>query len=135
MMREHSVAFWKPQWKSRCKKKMAMHGAVRGDVFLCVFALLQKSSCDNPDTSIPWTMLVKGPAPRAKQVVLAGEIQLPQRWTAVSDQTGTYFVDVACLALAECRLKGFKQHVLYMCKRGIDRRRTPREPRPGRLGA
>ena len=43
----------------------------------------------------------KGPAPRAKQVVLAGEIQLPHAWTAVSDQTGAYFVDVACLALAE----------------------------------
>ena len=53
----------------------------------------------------------KGPAPRAKQVVLAGEIQLPHAWTAVSDQTGAYFVEMACLALAECRLKGFKQHV------------------------
>ena len=49
----------------------------------------------------------KGPAPWTKQVALPGEIQLPRPWTAVSDQTGAYFVDVACLALAECRLKGF----------------------------
>ena len=28
---------------------------LKRDVFLCLFALLQKSNCDNPDTSIPWT--------------------------------------------------------------------------------
>ena len=70
----------------------------------------------------------KGPAPRAKQVVLAGEIQLPHAWTAVSDQTGAYFVEVACLALAECRLKGFKQHVQARDRSAAHTSRTKTRP-------
>ena len=70
----------------------------------------------------------KGPAPRAKQVVLAGEIQLPHAWTAVSDQTGADFVEVACLALAECRLKGFKQHVQARDRSAAHTSRTKTRP-------
>ena len=70
----------------------------------------------------------KGPAPRAKQVVLAGEIQLPHAWTAVSDQTGAYFVEMACLALAECRLKGFKQHVQARDRSAAHTSRTKTRP-------
>ena len=70
----------------------------------------------------------KGPAPRAKQVVLAGEIQLPHAWTAVSDQTGADFVEVACLALAEGRLKGFKQHVQARDRSAAHTSRTKTRP-------
>ena len=70
----------------------------------------------------------KGSAPRAKQVVLASEIQLPQRWTAVGDQPGAFFVDVACLALAECRLTGFKQHVQARGRSAAHTSRTKTRP-------
>ena len=60
--------------------------------------------------------------------MLAGEIQLPHAWTAVSDQTGAYFVEMACLALAECRLKGFKQHVQARDRSAAHTSRTKTRP-------
>ena len=70
----------------------------------------------------------KGPAPRTKHVALPVEIQLPRPWTAVSDQTGAYFVDVACLALAECRLKGFNLHVQARDRSAAHTSRTKTRP-------
>ena len=68
------------------------------------------------------------PGQTSRACRVAGEIQLPHAWTAVSDQTGAYFVEVACLALAECRLKGFKQHVQARDRSAAHTSRTKTRP-------